>query len=100
MKTTYHGTFIHHDDLQDAQVFLEVYNHTKYTAHEIGEEPIEFKFKGLVKWDIIEGGEEAEEIERDTDADGIDENHEYLVLHFRNGYTSTYRNSHVVLFIL
>ena len=100
MNTTYHGTMIHHNDLPEANVFLEVYNHTKYEAHEIGEEPIEFKFKGLTAWDIIEGGAEAEEIERETSQDGIDENHEYLVLHFANGLTSTYRNSHVVLFIL
>lgn len=98
MIRAYTKTLFHPSGLEDANVFLNVYNHTKYEAHEFGEEAIEFKFKGLVGWDIIEGGEEADEIERDSDL--LDEYHEYLVLHFANGITRTYRNSHVVLFIL
>lgn len=100
MIRTYHGTTFHTADLEDATVLLYVHPVCKYdNANNLGE-PIRFEFKGLTAWDIIEGGAEAEEIERETDADGIDEYHEYLVLHFKNGLTSTYRNSHVTLFIL
>lgn len=96
MKRTYTGTLFHVEDLAEAKVFLEVYNGCKYT--EGRGEPIEFEFKGLTAWDIIEGGAEAEAIEQAGDI--LDENHEYLVLHFANGLTQTYRNSHVSLFII
>lgn len=58
------------------------------------------EYTGVTAWDIIEGGKEAEEIEAMTDANSIDENHEYLVLHFENGETATFRQSHVDMFII
>lgn len=63
----------------------------------VGDKKVEYT--GVIAWDIIEGGKEAEEIEACTDESGIDENHTYLVLHFENGETSTFRNSHVDMFI-
>ena len=97
MKRSYHGTFMR-PDLREAKVFLEFYEGTKYDACDNGEEPNEVRVKGLTAWDIIEGGEEAEQIESLTGE--IDENHEYLVLHFEGGCVNIYRNSHVVMFIL
>ena len=96
MKTTYTGT-IFHQNLAEATVRLFVYEGCKYTGN-AGEE-IEVKYTGVTAWDLIEGGEEAEAIEAMTDANSVDEFHEYLVLHFEDGTESTFRNSHVDMFI-
>ena len=75
--------------LQKATIRIYLYDEDKYTGN-ITEET-EIKYTGLKAWDIIEGGQEAEEIE----ADGLlDEHHEYLVLHFNDGTQATFRNSH------
>ena len=96
MKRTYERTmFI--DDLTKAEIRLYVFNESKYTA-DINDK-IEVKYTGVKAWSIIEGGKEAEAIESIVDVDGIDENHEYLVLHFADGTTSTFRNSHVEMFL-
>lgn len=95
MKRTYAGMLKYGSDLSKATFELEVYDVCKYTK-----EPAEKKrviYTGVSAWDIIEGGKEAEEIERDSDV--IDDNHEYLVLHFKDGSTSTFRNSYVDMFI-
>lgn len=41
-----------------------------------------------------------EQIESETDESGIDECHEYLIIELENGEISTFRNSHVDLFII
>ena len=99
-KRTYTRTLMV-EDLTQVVVTLFVYEGCKYTANskeDLGEE-FEVHYKGLVSFEIIEGGKEAEEIENDTDASGIDEFHEYLVLNFKDGTTSTFRNSHVDMFL-
>jgi len=93
MKRTYNRTMII-GDLEKATVRVYIYHGTKYEDHE---ELATAEYTGVTSWDIIEGGEEAKEIEKD--ADRIDENHEYLVLHLNNGETATFRNSHVDMFI-
>ena len=96
MKRSYNQTFMmSNEKLQKATVRIFVYNDNKYTGNVTEEK--EVSYTGLTAWDIIEGGEEAEEIERDSDC--IDENHEYLVLHFNNGDTATFRNSYVDMHI-
>ena len=98
MKRTYTQTFMKSNEkLQKATITVYVYDADKYTGN-IKEEK-EVKYTGLTAWDIVEGGEEAEEIEAMTDASGVDEHHEYLVLHFNNGTTATFRNSHVDMHI-
>lgn len=95
MRRTYERTmFI--DDLTKAEIRLYVFNESKYTAER---HDIEVKYTGVKAWSVIEGGKEADAIENTVDADGIDENHEYLVLHFADGTTSTFRNSHVEMFL-
>ena len=97
MKKTYTQTFtMSNEKLRKAIVKLYVYNADKYTDDITDEK--EIKYTGLTAWDIIVGGEEAEEIESMTDESGIDEHHEYLVLHFEDGKTATFRNSHVDMF--
>lgn len=95
MKRTYTGTLMMSNErLQKQTIRIFIYDADKYTG-KITEEK-EVQYTGLTAWDIIEGGEEAEEIE----ADGlIDEHHEYLVLHFNDGTTATFRNSHVDMFL-
>lgn len=94
-KTTYTRTlFI--KNLQEAEVVIYSFEKTKY---EINDTYTETRYTGLTSWDIIEGGKEAEEIEKDLAPEQIDENHEYLVLHFNTLETATYRNSHVQMFI-
>ena len=71
---------------------IKIYEGVKYTS-ERGER-ITHEYKGIKFWEIVTD-EDAEEIE----ANGlIDEHHEYLVLHFEDGNTATFRNSHVDMF--
>ena len=101
MKKTYTETWtMSNEELQKAKVRLFVYNISKYSEHntveEVEREMNTVNYTGLTSWDIISGGEEAEEIE----SNGlIDDNHEYLILHFNNGSLATYRNSYVDMFI-
>lgn len=79
-------------------VEVEVYSECKYHAsREVIENPKIVRYDGLVKWEIVDG-EDAAEIEAETDGSCIDDYHEYLVLHFENGETSTFRNSYVDMF--
>lgn len=98
MIRTYTQTFtMSNEKLQKATIRLYVYDQNKYTG-DVTEEK-EIKYTGVNGWDIIEGGEEAEQIEAETDQDGMDDNHEYLVLHFNDGRTATFRNSYVDMFL-
>lgn len=95
MKKTYTGTLMR-PDLTKATVELFITEAVKYES-ELEEEKA-VKYTGVKAWSIVDG-EDAEEIESITDASGVDEYHEYLVLHFANGETATFRNSHVSMFI-
>ena len=82
-------------------VEIEVYSECKYKAAELGHMDV---FENSIKvdysienWEIITG-EDARDIEVETDEDGIDEHHEYLVLHLTDGNTATFRNSYVDMF--
>lgn len=98
MKRTYTQTWtMSNEKLQKATVRVYIYDTDKYT--EDVKDEIEVTYTGLTAWDIIEGGADAEEIESMTDESGVDEHHEYLVLHFNDGTTATFRNSHVDMHI-
>ena len=83
----------------DAEV--EVYENCKYTAYSIKDlgQTRKVKYNNITSWEIV-SDIDAKEIEAETTSDGIDELHEYLVLHFEDGSESTFRNSHVDMFIL
>lgn len=91
MMKSYNGTLTQ-PDLTKAKVIVYITQGLKW------EDELETKteYTGVTSWDIISGGEEAEAIE----ADGlVDEYNEYLVLHFTDGTTATFRNSHATMFI-
>lgn len=71
---------------------IETYSDNKYTADaQVFENSIKILYTNIEYWEIV-SGEDAAEIE----ASGlVDDNHEYLVLHFTDGATSTFRNSYV-----
>lgn len=77
------------------KVKIKVYDEEKYSP--ISKKAAEIEYDGVKVVDVISDPAAVEEIESHTDRSGIDENHEYLVLHFENGETSTFRNSHVDL---
>lgn len=100
MKTTFDRTMMI-EDLTKAVVELHIFENCKYTNKTVElVEEIVLKYKGVKSFSIIEGGEEAEEIESRIDVSVVDEYHEYLVLHFQNGTTATFRNSHVNMFLI
>ncbi len=100
MKKSYTRTMMI-PDLSKVKVRVYSYDGCKYTAKcedDFGEE-IETIYNGILGWDLIEGGEEAAEIEAMGDGSCVDEFHEYLVLHLLDGSTATFRNSHCDMFL-
>ena len=95
MKQTYTAT-VFNPDLTKCTFRLWITEGVKWTKG--AGERTKVEYTGVKAWSIITG-EEAEEIEGNTDGSGIDENHEYLVLHFADGYEATFRNSHVDMFL-
>lgn len=80
-------------------VTLDIYDECKYTATaEVFENEITVCYKGVTGFEVVTG-EAARRIEEETDGTSIDDLHEYLVLFFADGTTSTFRNSYVDLFI-
>ena len=78
MKHTYERTmFI--ENLAEATVKLYITEQPKWKSWTRDRE---VEYKGVTSWDIIEGGEEAAEIEADLGDLDFDEAHTYLVLHF------------------
>ena len=95
MKRTYNRTmFITAEELQKATVRLYV---TKGLKWEDNDET-EITYTGLKQWSIVDG-DDAKQLEAETDGTCIDENHEYLVLEFVDGTEATFRNSHVDMVI-
>lgn len=94
MTRTYTRTLLmNNDELQKCNVKITVFKSIKYYGGEIEEE---LEYTGLTAWDIIEGGEDADEIEK---SGLLDEEHEYLVLHFNDGNRATFRNSYTDMHI-
>lgn len=54
-------------------------------------------YDGVTQVDLIMGGKEAERIEYEFGV--LDERHEYIVIHFEDDRTATFRNSHVDVFL-
>lgn len=76
------------------RVLIDVYEGVKY---EDKSEPKTITYEGVEGFEVV-SGEAAAKIEAECDGSCIDEYHEYLVIYFKNGETSTFRNSHVDMF--
>lgn len=81
----------------NATVELEIHKEVKYEDR--SEDLPVIKYSGVTAFEVVHG-EAAALIEADSDGSCIDDYHEYLVLYFANGETSTFRNSYVDMFIL
>ena len=77
------------------QVKVKGYNKTKYIAES---KDWEIEYTNVKSWEVKTIP--AEEILKETDESNVDEYNEYLIIYFENGATSTFRNSHVDLFII
>lgn len=98
MRKTYTRTlFI--DDLPSAVVTIYDYHMPKYSGNISRSDADKTEFTGVTSWDIVSGGIEAKYVESKLDPDDLDENHEYLVLHFEDGSEVIYKNSNVSMFI-
>lgn len=83
-----------------AKVKILFYKNCKYLVKntlELGK-PQEMNYN-VIGWSLVQGGIEAEEIEKDTDNVFLDEYHEYLILNLENGKTATFKNSHITMFV-
>lgn len=79
-------------------VKLNIYSECKYTANEeVFENRKVVEYENVIGFEVVTG-EQAKEIEKDTDGSCIDDMHEYLLLYFEDGETSTFRNSYVDMF--
>ena len=74
---------------------VKIYDKAKYAMDSAKTKTI--TYRGVESWEIVTG-EDVEEIERGLNDEDKDELHEYVILNFTDGSTSTYRNSHVDLF--
>lgn len=103
---TYTATLLHPEGLASATIdlfFSQVNKYDRGSRIYVGDEAPEgethIKFKGLKSWSVVEGGEEAREIEQTGKVPQEDEYHEYLILEFEDGTKKFYRNSYVTMFI-
>lgn len=86
------------DDLTKATFKLYIYDETKY-GRDFDCDVIEWIYTDVISFDIIQGGQEAKEFEKEMAPD-YDIYSEYLVLHFKDGSQATFRYSYVDMFIL
>lgn len=82
------------------KAIVDLYDVVKYHAEQADfDREQTINYSGLTAFDIVDG-DDAWEIEDYTDDSTIDDFHEYLVLHFENGDTATFRNSYCDLFVI
>lgn len=88
--------------LKSKTAILDVYDSVKYFADETTFNRVrKITYKDcVVGFEVISDAKAVEEIENSIDAESVDDFHEYLVIYFENGNTSTFRNSYCDLFII
>lgn len=86
--------------MKKTKVRLDVYEECKYTAtKEVFENCKKITYYNVIAFEVITG-EEAEQIENETDGSYIDDLHEYLKIYMLDGNIATFRNSYVDLFMI
>lgn len=78
-----------------AKVEIELHKSVKY--FDSSEDLDRISYTDAVAWEVVTG-EAAAKIEAESDGSCIDDFHEYLVITFADGETSTFRNSYVDMF--
>ena len=100
MRETYTRTvFI--KNLPEHEIIIRLFKKSRYDmeAEDFAEdEGKRMSYTGIKSWTLVTD-EDAKELEEDVSADCIDEYHEYLILEHEDGYTMTFRNSHVEMHI-
>ena len=88
--------------LKSKTAILDLYDDVKYFADKTTfEKALRVTYKDcVVGFEVITESKAVEEIENATDDESVDDFHEYLVLYFEDGNTSTFRNSYCDLFII
>lgn len=76
-------------------VDIEIHESIKYSMDSIVSKVQ--RYENVTEWEIV-SAKDAEMLEKETDGSCIDDLHEYLVLHFEDGNTATFRNSYVDMF--
>jgi hypothetical protein len=74
---------------------IEIYDSCKYSQNSRRINTV--KYNNIINWEIITG-DDAAELEGESDGSCIDDLHEYLVLHFADGTHATFRNSYADMF--
>ena len=77
-------------------VKVKVYNGVKYDRN--SKKVAEVEYNNIRGYEVVTG-ERATKIGEETDGNSRDEYNEYLLITLEDGDTSTFRNSHVDLFI-
>ena len=76
---------------------VKIYNGVKYEAS--SEKVAEVEYTSVIGYEVVTG-DRATEIGLETDENSRDPYNEYLVITLENGDVSTFRNSHVDMFII
>lgn len=77
-------------------VRIEIYDGVKYALD--AKKVAEVDYGHIDGFEVVTG-ERGRRIGEVTDGNSLDEYNEYLIIHFMNGETCTFCNSHVELFI-
>jgi hypothetical protein len=88
--------------LKAKTAILHVYDSVKYFADETTfNKARKITYENcIVGFEIISDAKDIKEIENSLGSEDIDDFHEYLILIFEAGSTSTFRNSYCDLFII
>ena len=78
-------------------VKVKIYNGVKYESS--SEKVAEVEYNNVRGYKVVTG-DRATNIGLETDKNSRDEYNEYLIITLENGETSTFRNSHVDMFII
>lgn len=83
---------------RERKVLVDVHEVIRYEDKSENIKTVEYT--GCVGLEAVADAKRVAEIEAETNCSCIDDYHEYLILHFANGETSTFRNSYVDLFAI